>query len=198
MPLEVEAKIALTPEADRTLRSRLAALHPAGPQRRHERNVYLDTPDAALRRAGCGLRVRRHRDLDTATAAVVVTHKGPVRPGPLKARDEHEFNAASFDDTLALFGALGYSPTLAFDKRRDRYRLGGVLVECDRLPYLGCFVEIEAPDAAAVQQARERLGLADRELIAAGYPELLAAHLAAHPALDPHQLTLSDREDPAV
>src|SRR6187200_3554716 len=42
----------------------------------------FDTPDAQLRRAGTGLRIRRDG------ARTFLTFKGPVQPGPVKSREE--------------------------------------------------------------------------------------------------------------
>ena len=52
--------------------------------RRLQEDALFDTSDEALRRRGCVLRVR------SESGKSLLTFKGPIEPGPMKVREEHE------------------------------------------------------------------------------------------------------------
>ena len=174
MALEVEAKFRLAdPDAMRR------ALDAAGAEASEtvlEHNTYYDRPDGSLRRADCGLRLRTAEGPDGAMRTTM-TYKGPRRPGELKVRPEAEIALDDAAPAAELLAGLGLTTTLAFQKRRCDFRLGPAVVSLDELPELGFFLEIEAPDAAAVQAARNALGLADTPTVTDTYIALVAEHL---------------------
>lgn len=196
MATEIEAKFRI-PAPD-PVRQRLRALgaQPAG--RVHERNRIFDTPERLLLRSDCGLRIRECRPLPPAAPGPDVrpaapgapvppaelTYKGPrAAPAPgtagdagLKSREEL---ATAVDDPAALVGILerlGYRAVIEYEKRREMYRLAGCEIALDELPRLGWWLEIEGPDAAAVEAARGQLGLATAPAVAETYVEMAAAH----------------------
>jgi predicted adenylyl cyclase CyaB len=173
VPTELEAKFRVATHDD--LRRRLSEL---GAVRRGvylETNLLFDLPDASLRTSGKGLRVRRVETLEGAPAVATLTFKGPRRPGPLKDREEIETAIDDPSSACAILMALGFEENLLFEKRRETWRLDDVSVELDTLPTLGRFVEIEGPHEAAIQAARQKLGLAATELVADTYVSMLAA-----------------------
>ncbi|MBK9127717.1 MAG: class IV adenylate cyclase [Phycisphaerales bacterium] len=140
-----------------------------------EHNLMLDTPDGRLRAADCGLRLRRRQTLDGHDAPTVLTFKGPrvlAATAPLKSREEIEVTVEDADTLLALLGRLGFEPRLAYEKRRETWRLGVCAVCLDELPLLGTFVEIEGPAPEAVHATRDALGLAAALSVAKTYVEL--------------------------
>lgn len=175
MAIEIEAKFRLADP--QRMRSKLADLGARRLGEVLEDNTYFDTPDGALRRADCGLRIRTARAPDGQTT-IVLTHKGPRRPGEMKVRAETEVGLSSAADAAALLAALGYQPALSFQKRRESFELAGARVELDELPEMGFFIEIEAADEPAVDRVREKLGLAGEPIITSTYIDL-ADHLAA-------------------
>jgi adenylate cyclase class 2 len=142
-----------------------------------ETNTFFDSKDGALVSSDKGLRLRRTRDDKTGAEKFIITVKGPQQSGDLKNREEAEVRVEDGDDARAVLAALGYQPTLSFEKKRESWELDDCKVELDELPILGRFVEIEGPDERTVMRVRERLGLSTNPLIRTGYITMLAKHL---------------------
>ena len=120
--------------------------------RTYEINLRFDTPDGSLARARQVLRLRQDE-------IVRLTFKGPMQVGQkVSVREEIEFTASSFDNAKAFLEALGYQVSIRYDKYRTTYRLAGVEVTLDELPYAD-FAELEGPDTASIQAAAYALGL---------------------------------------
>ena len=186
MALEIEAKMKVA-DLD-VIRARLSAAGATRVGARLEMNAFFDTPERLLKSRDEGLRVRAMTD-EAGVASSVLTFKGPhvgatdAEAGDaLKRREEIEFGVGSFDDAGAVLARLGYGPTLAFEKRRETWRLGGCLVELDELPHLGTFVEIEG-DADAIAAVRRTLALDAEPLIARGYIGMIARLVRDRPEL---------------
>ncbi|WP_300164874.1 class IV adenylate cyclase [Solidesulfovibrio sp.] len=168
---EIESKFAVA-----GFEAVLDALAAAGGERRSrcfEENVVLDTPEGALRAKNMLLRLRRD-------GAGRVTFKLPAAdPGDpsIKIRREIETEVADLSALEAIFVQLGYAPCLRYEKVRETWRLGPVLVCCDELPF-GRFVEIEGPPGE-IAVAAETLGLSMVEATSKTYHELHQDHLAA-------------------
>lgn len=175
MAAEIEAKMKV--ESFDALRDRLKGLDARRIDKVLETNTFFDTPEGSLAREGKGLRVRHSRDLKSGKSRYVVTFKGPQQAGELKNREEIEFEASDGQTAAELLGAIGFQTILSFQKRRETWELEDCEVVLDELPILGSFVEIEGPDDGAVMGLRQKLGLADRQLIRTGYATMLAEHL---------------------
>ncbi len=184
MVLEIEGKMRIN-DMD-TVAAVLTAA--AGPccKEVFEINTYFDTVQADLRNSDQGLRVRTERDLNTGDARVMVTHKGPRQPGPLKTRLENEFVANDHEAASRLLEALGYRPVLTFEKRRRLWRHTGCEVVIDSLPYIGDFLEIEGPSQEEVFGVRDKLGLSDQPLIPTSYIAMLTGYIAEHQITGPY------------
>lgn len=158
MPREIELKFRLdAPDALRAaLRARQAARGPVV----HEVNRLFDTPDARLRSAGCGLRIRLAEMLDPPGAARAwLTFKGPRAPGLVKVRPEHETAVEDAEALAAILAGLGYREAVVYEKRRETWHVSMCEVVIDELPRLGWFAEIEGPSEAAVQELAAALAL---------------------------------------
>lgn len=173
MSLEIEAKIKVN-SCDGT-RDRLRELGARRVYAILETNRIFDTPDQSLFGRGCGLRVRTCTGEGDVPAGTL-TYKGPLQPGAIKSREELETTLGEPDAAVAILAALGYRPVITFEKRREEWELEGLLVELDRLPRLGCFVEIEGPDEMSVRRVQERLGLGSESTITDSYIALLIGH----------------------
>ena len=178
MPVEIEAKMAVESFDPVRTKLRETGATPAGSH--FEVNTFFDSAERGLLSRGEGLRLRLNRDTATGRETNVVTFKGPRRPGPLKSREEIEFEVAPGAAASELFERLGYRRTLSFEKRRETWELDGCKVELDEVPYLGRFVEVEGPDERTVLAVRERLGLSAHPMVKDGYITLLKAHLDKH------------------
>jgi adenylate cyclase, class 2 len=178
MPLEIEAKIKV--DAHEPIRQRLSE---TGAKRLGcvlETNTFLDDADRSLFAGGKGLRLRQLDVISGPRRTSTLTFKGPKQQGPLKIREEIELPIPDADSALALFGALGFTSVLCFQKRRETWTLGGCHVELDELPHLGCYIEVEGPGEDAIHDVLQRLGLADRPVITDSYIALLVDHCQKH------------------
>jgi len=176
MPLEIEAKMAV-PNV-KPVRATLERLNATGGALTLETNIFFDTPDRALLKAGSGLRLRTNHDAASGRETHVITHKGPLLAGGVKSREETELTVENAADAADLLAQLGFSKTLTFQKRRESWKLGGCKIELDEVPHLGSFVEVEGPDEPTVMRVREQLGLADRPIIKTSYIGMLVDYLA--------------------
>lgn len=176
MPQEIEIKMRLNDAA--AVEAKLKSLGALPVVQLHERNTFLDTPQATLRQGDQALRVRVETDRQSGSPRdVIITHKGPRNPGQVKSRAETELHVQDASQAIALLEALGYAPTLTFEKHRDRWAWGGCHIELDSLPMIGRFVEIEGPDEAAIMHVREALGMRDTPIEPMGYAALLGREL---------------------
>lgn len=145
MSSEREIKIAVRDPAElrRRLRARGAALlHEEG----FEDNLVWDR-NGELRAAGCLLRLR-HDDRGAR-----LTFKGPATfEDAVKVRDEHESSVGDAESVKALLEALGYEIVRRYQKYREEWRLGEVIIALDRTP-MGDFAEFEGPRASAAAEA---------------------------------------------
>jgi adenylate cyclase class 2 len=168
---ERELKIAVSDPA--ALRRRLRAsgatlLHDEG----FEDNLVWDR-DGELRAAGCLLRLRND------DRGAKLTFKGPASfEGAVKVRDEHETSVGEAESVKALLEALGYEIVRHYQKYREEWRLGEVIVALDRTP-MGDFVEFEGPEAA---KAAAACGCSPATALEADYLTLYDAFRRRRPA----------------
>ena len=192
MPTEIELKVIVPDHAEAT-----AALEGAGAElvgSAVQTDRFFDTPDKALRGSDRGLRLRKVEHLGgggaDADARAVVTFKGPREAASgIKIREEHQTQVDDDGPLVRIFEACGLRPMLTIQKRRTTWRLDECLVELDELPAIGCFVEIEGPDEAAVETVRAKLGLEGRG-ITDSYAAMLDTHYGGLPA--GAEVTLAD------
>ncbi|HEB66060.1 MAG TPA: CYTH domain-containing protein [Chloroflexi bacterium] len=147
--LEVKYRVA---DLER-LRERVEALGGELVQpRTFERNLRFDTPDGSLSRGYRVLRLRRD-------SAARLTYKGPAESrGGVRLRQEIEFEVSDFDAARHFLEALGYRVSVVYEKYRAAYRLRGVLVTLDELPY-GDFAELEGETPESIRAVGDLLGL---------------------------------------
>ena len=177
MSLEIEIKLRVDGHA--VVRSALEQCHARLVGKRLETNTFLDWADSSMRKAGQGLRVRRHQDIATGDITAVITHKGQKQPGEMKVREETEIGISSYNDGVTLLTHLGLFVKLSFEKKREIWELGDCEVVLDELPEnLGRFVEIEGPEESAVRKVQQQLGLASATAEGRSYAAICGEHLA--------------------
>lgn len=174
MPVETEAKMKV--ESFDAVRRRLGELGARRVGEALETNQFFDTPDRNLLAADKGLRLRTSRDVVSGRERHVITVKGAQQAGEIKSREEAEVEVTDAEDARGVLVALGYEPTLSFEKRRESWKLDDCKIELDELPLLGRFLEIEG-DREAVMRLREKLNLAGQPLIKTPYIKLLSDEL---------------------
>ena len=142
-----------------------------------ETNLLLDTDNRRLREHGCLLRLRQHGDRK------LLTFKGPATyRGAIKQRLEHETEVADLDRARKIFGELGYTVLMRYEKDREEWSLEDYSVVLDRTP-MGFFVEIEGP-SDGLEEIAGLLGLRTSTAVQGSYVSLWLEHRARHPELD--------------
>lgn len=174
-PLVTEAEVKFFVSDLGVLRRRLlGAGATLAHERIYERNVRFDTPEQALLGRQELLRLRQD---DT----VRLTYKGDrIRIGEseVKVREELEVTVDDFDLMAAILERLGFRPVQVYEKYRETFRLGGVEVVLDEMPY-GPFAELEGHDEAEIKAAAETLGLDWSKRLLTNYLALMAMVKAA-------------------
>lgn len=170
MCFEIEAKLKVDslPEIER----RLGELGAEFLAEQLQTDYHLDDTNAALTTSDRCLRLRRQ--VVDGNESFFLTYKGAKEKSNFKKRQEIEIEVADVDSTEKLLSALGYEKVLVVEKKRRLWQLGGCEVALDRLPLLGDFVEIEAPDDEKIADVQERLGLASLPHIPESYACLTA------------------------
>jgi adenylate cyclase class 2 len=145
-------------------------LHPSA----LEDNWVLDGPDRTLSGSGRLLRVRQ------AGGRAWLTLKEPGSfSGGVKSRIEIETSIGSAETVLAILAGLGFRPARRYQKRRETWSWGPIVVALDETP-MGAFVELEGPAERLAGAARD-LGLDPETAVLGTYLDLWTAYRALHP-----------------
>lgn len=132
--------------------------------RRLQEDALFDTADETLRQRGCALRVR------TESGRSLVTFKGPVQPGAMKLREEHETVVGDGEVLMRVFEALALRVWFRYQKYREEYAAAELTIAIDETP-VGTFVEIEGGEAAIVAMTQS-LGRTPADFILDSYYRL--------------------------
>ncbi|HEU4837719.1 MAG TPA: class IV adenylate cyclase [Pyrinomonadaceae bacterium] len=165
--IEVEKKFRLTkPQHDAVLK-RLPEVGAELEGEDFEENTLFN--GKALEVGTCVLRLRRVENKATLTFKKAI-------PGPssIKQRHEEETQVADPAAMEAILVALGFTPSLVYEKRRQTWRLGNAEIVIDVLPF-GLFMEIEGR-VSDIKAAERKLGLKNLRTEPATYPQLTAKH----------------------
>ena len=171
MALEREIKLRFnSPEEARTKILALGATPLHG--RRLQEDCLLDTDDEMLRRQRSVLRIR------SEGGKGLLTFKGPVQPGPMKIREEHETVVADGEVLLTILEQLGLHIWFRYEKYREEFSADDVVIAIDETP-VGIFVELEGGEDAINQTAR-LLGRVPADYLTDSYRFLFLQHRDAH------------------
>jgi adenylate cyclase class 2 len=167
MGTEIEKKYRLTREQHEQLALRLRESGAAHVGDEFEENTLyaggnLDSSRQVLRlrRVG-GKAILTYKERFTSASAI----------------KHHREDETQIADALALadiLDALGFKPTIVYEKRRATWRLKGTEVVVDQLPF-GLFVEIEGEEQS-IMEVEQSLGLDEAQVEMATYPELARTH----------------------
>ena len=168
MGTEIEKKYRLTPERAEVLRARLgeAGAEALRGEEFEENTLYAG---ASLEPGRKNLRLRRVNG-----RAVLTLKERQPSADAVKLQREEETGVGDADTIDRILRALGYSPALVYEKRRETWRLGGVEVVIDELPF-GWFAEIEG-ERDAILRAERQLGLEGATAELRTYPDLSREH----------------------
>ena len=155
-----------------------------------EENWVLDDPVRTLAGSGRLLRVRRTGDRAWLTLKEAASFSGGV-----KSRVEIETSVGNPETVLAVLGGLGFRPVRRYQKRREVWTLGAVVVALDETP-MGEFVELEGP-AEILPGAATALALDPKAAVLGTYLDLWVAYRGHHPDA-PAEMVFSDPGGPAA
>ena len=165
--IEIEKKFRLTKRQRNAVLKRLPEIGASNEGEDFEENTLYG--GAGLESGSCVLRLRR------VDGKATLTFKKRL-PGSaaIKKQREEETIVADPEAMEAILEALGFTPALVYEKRRQTWRVGNAEVVIDVLPF-GLFMEIEGR-ANEIKAIERKLGLKDLKAEHATYPQLTAKH----------------------
>jgi adenylate cyclase class 2 len=167
--IEVEKKFRLTKRQQDAVVKRLPGLGATLDREEFEENTLFGGGGDLLNVATCVLRLRR------AGGKATLTYKQRIpRASAIKHQREEETRVEDPEAMEAILDALGFTPAMVYEKRRQIWRLGKTEILIDVLPF-GLFMEIEGP-AASIRSVERKLDLKGLRTEHATYPELAAKH----------------------
>jgi adenylate cyclase class 2 len=108
----------------------------------------------------------------------LLTFKGPVQPGPMKVREEHETVLSDGAALLTILGELGLHVWFRYEKYREEFAAEDVVIAIDETP-VGTFVEIEGGEDH-IHRTAAALGRTPADYITDSYRTLFLAHCRDH------------------
>ena len=135
--------------------------------RRLQEDALFDTDDELLRRRGCALRIRNDNGRS------LLTFKGPVQPGSMKMREEHETVINDGDVLTHVFESLGLHVWFRYQKFREEFAAEDATIALDETP-IGTFIEIEGGERAILNMTGA-LGRSPQDFILDSYRGLFLA-----------------------
>lgn len=140
--------------------------------------------DGDLERAGSILRLRINN------RGASLTYKGAPRfEDSVKVREERETEVGDAEEMMSILRCLGYTVSRRYQKAREEWRLGGVVICLDHTP-IGDFVEFEGRGAVKVAERCDLdPGAAERR----SYLELYEDYLAENPGA-PEDMVFPDAD----
>lgn len=112
-----------------------------------------------------------------------LTFKGPAAfDGKVKIREEHETSVGDANQMRAILEALGYEVVGRYQKIREEWRLGSIIIALDHTP-IGDFAEFEGPDC---ERVAKRCGFDPDKAERRSYLRLYADYRREHPNAPPH------------
>ena len=165
--IEVEKKFRLTKRQRDAVLKRLPAVGANLEGEDFEENTLFSGD--MLEAGSSVLRLRRVQGKATLTYKKRLPGKSPI-----KQQREEETAVADPEAMEAILVALGFTPALVYEKRRQTWRLGKTEIVIDVLPF-GLFMEIEGR-VSDIRAVERKLGLKGLRAENATYPQLTAKH----------------------
>lgn len=167
MGIEIEKKYRLAAVQAEQLRQRLREVGAQACGVEFEENLLY--AGGALDAGEQVLRIRR-----VGKRAILTYKKRFPTDSPIKHQREDETAIEDAEALAAILDALGFTPALVYEKRRETWRVAGVEVAIDELPF-GLFAEIEG-DENSIHAAEQLLYLTEIEAEHDSYPRLTKRH----------------------
>lgn len=130
---------------------------------------YYDTPDGQLKKQDLVIRIRTNGNKKT------IALKSPRidLPSGMTSRIELEFLSVEGEQVHDQLTNQGLAPNEASEKERFTFIHNDCEIVLDRLPFIGCFIEIEGPTEAAINEIVHLLNLASYRVVRNNYGELM-------------------------
>ena len=172
--IEVEKKFRLTKRQRDAVLKRLPEIGASLEREDFEENtLYRGEP---LQIGSCVLRLRR------VGGNATLTYKRRLpSSSAIKQQREEETEVADPEAMEAILAALGFTPALVYEKRRQTWRLGNTEIVIDVLPF-GLFMEIEGR-INEIKAVERKLALKGLKPEHATYPQLTQKHGKAYDGL---------------
>lgn len=114
--------------------------------------TLFDYPDRRLMRGqNSWIRIRDEGD------HVSLTFK-TLQEGDLHGAQEIETTVGSYDDTVAIFEAIGMFKFSVQETKREIWSVGDCMVMIDQWPWINPYVEIEGPSEEAIKALAKKMG----------------------------------------
>ena len=167
MAIEVEKKYRLTRQQYDLLLHRLPVLGAISEGQDFEENTLFR--GGRLELGSSVLRLRRLKN-----SAVLTFKERLPSSSEIKHQREDETWVGDPDSMATILDALGFTPALVYEKRRQTWYLDNTQVAVDELPF-GLFMEIEG-DEDAILAVEDRLEIEGLKSEPATYPQLAFKH----------------------
>jgi adenylate cyclase, class 2 len=172
--IEVEKKFRLTKRQRDAVLRRLPEMGASLEGEEFEENTLYS--GEALQGGSCVLRLRR-----VSGNATLTYKKRFPSASAIKQQREEETGVEDPEAMEAILMALGFTPALVYEKRRQTWRLGNTEIVIDVLPF-GLFMEIEGR-VNEIRAVERKLGLKGLRAEHATYPQLTQKHGKAYEGL---------------
>ena len=167
MPIEIEKKFRLSKTQREHVRERIKEIGARHERDDTEENTLYTSDSLDLSR--CVLRLRR------VNRRAILTFKERLPSNSdIKHQLEDETEVKDAEAMDAILNALGFTPSIVYEKRREHWKLGNAHIVIDELPF-GLYMEIEA-DESAVRAIEQRLAIKRLRVEEATYPQLSMKH----------------------
>ncbi len=167
MPMEIEKKFRLTKKQREEVLQRLPAI---GARRQGEEfEVNTLYTGETIEDRHCVLRLRRIGD----RAILTYKERFPTR-SDIKHQREDETGVDDPDALELILEALGFTPALVYEKRRETWQLEETEIVIDELPF-GLFMEIEGSEQS-IENIESKLAIKRLRAEQATYPFLTRQH----------------------
>jgi adenylate cyclase class 2 len=167
MPIEIEKKYRLTKKQREEVLQRLPKIGAKRKGEEFEVNTLYARESLDVGRSVLRLRRIGKRGILTYKERL------PTRSG-MKHQREDETRVGDPDAMELILDALGFTPALVYEKRRETWALGKTEIVIDELPF-GLFMEIEGTEQG-IRDVESKLAIKRLRSETATYPQLSLKH----------------------
>jgi adenylate cyclase class 2 len=185
MPIEIEKKYRLTKKQRQEVLGRLPEIGAKREGEDLEVNTLYTGETLDVERSVLRLRRIGNRG--------VLTYKESLPPRlDMKHRREDETRVDDPDAMELILEALGFSPALVYEKRRETWRLAQTEIVIDELPF-GLFMEIEG-SGKDIREVETKLSIKRLRTESLSYPRLVLKHGAKKDGLIESRFVKQERK----